>query len=77
MSGARNTLPFARLQALAARIHLLGPGPLAHLLTELANGAEPLSRFEAYARLAPLADFIAEWGGDQIPGLRVLNGGRQ
>jgi hypothetical protein len=66
-----------RLRFLAAKIHELGPGPLYYLLSELAAGADLLLRLEAYARLAPLADFIAALDGDRIPPLRVVNGSRQ
>ena len=34
---ARSTQPTVRLRALAARIHGLGPGPLAYLLAELVD----------------------------------------
>jgi hypothetical protein len=71
------TIPTARLRLLADRIHSLGPGPLFYLITELASGAEPLPRLEAYARLVPLAPFIAALDGDQLPGLRVISGGRR
>jgi len=71
------TLPPARLRLLAERIHGLGPGPLCYLLQELVDGAEPGPRLEAYARLAPLAEFIAALGADRLPQLRVVTGGRQ
>jgi hypothetical protein len=75
-AGAAMNIPTARLHYLASRIHGLGPAPLAYLLAELVEGADPLSRAEAYARLAPLAGFIAGLGGHRLPGLRVVNGGR-
>jgi hypothetical protein len=66
-----------RLCLLAARVHALGPGPLAHLLAELAAGARPMERIEAYARLEPLAGFIAALDGNELPGWRIIDGGRQ
>ena len=67
----------ARLRLLAERIHRLGPRPLHELMLELAAGAEAWPRFEAYAALSPLADFIAELGGDQLPpAVRLVGGGR-
>jgi hypothetical protein len=69
--------PPERLRLLAERIHALGPGPLYYLLAELAAGAEVWPRLEAYARLAPLAGFIAALDGDQLPRPRLIRGGRQ
>ena len=67
----------ARLQRLAAQIHSLGPRPFYELLRELDEGAELHPTLERYARLAPLAEFIASHGGDQFPpALRVVEGGR-
>jgi hypothetical protein len=57
----------ARLRLLAGRIHRLGPRPLYELLRELVDGAEVLPRLEANAALSPLASFIAELDGDQLP----------
>jgi hypothetical protein len=57
----------ARLRLLAEHIHRLGPRPLYELFRELADGAEVLPRLEAYAAIAPLAQFIAELDGDQLP----------
>ena len=74
---ARQHIPNARFRLLAERLHGLGPVPLAYLLAELVDGAKVLPRLEAYARLARLRDLIAAHGGDQPPGLRVVNGGRQ
>ena len=55
--------------------HQLGPRPLFELIFELANGAEVPPRLEAYADLAPLADFIAELGGDRLPpAVRLVRG---
>jgi hypothetical protein len=67
----------ARLRLLARRIHGLGPRPLYELLRELDAGAELGPRLEAYARLAPLADFIRAHGGDQLPVPRIIAGGRR
>jgi hypothetical protein len=69
-------IPDARLRYLARQIHRLGPHPLYHLLRELACGAPLGPRLEAYARLAPLAGFIAELGGDQMPQARIVGGRR-
>jgi hypothetical protein len=49
--------PSAALVRQAKAVHLLGPVPLAHLLAEL-QGADPSERVDAYARLAPIADFV-------------------
>jgi hypothetical protein len=57
----------ARLRLLAARIHALGERPLYELLVELDRGAPLEPRLEAYARLAPLAGFIRDHGGDRLP----------
>jgi hypothetical protein len=65
-----------RLQRLAAQIHTLGPRPLFELLRELDDGAELRPTLEAYARLAPLAEFIAANDGDDFKPLRVVGGGR-
>jgi hypothetical protein len=54
-----------RLRHLAPRIHALGVAPLHHLLCELAGGADPIDRAERYAALP--ADFIAAYGGDELP----------
>jgi hypothetical protein len=64
-----------RVRHLAEQIHSLGPRPLFELMAELAGGADPLPRFEAYARLDP--NIVAELGGDQFsPRLTVFKGGR-
>jgi hypothetical protein len=67
----------ARLRLLAEQIHRLGPRPLYEFLKELFAGADLGSRLEAYARIAPLAPFIAELNGDQARELHLVNGGRQ
>jgi len=57
-----------RLQLLAAQIHSLGPYPLFHLFVEIADGAQPLSRIERYARLSrERGPFIPALRGDQFP----------
>jgi hypothetical protein len=62
-----------RLRRLAAEIHALGPRPLFELLQELNTGAELASTLERYARLAPLAGFIAVNDGDRLaPALRAV-----
>ena len=70
-------IPRARLNLLAARIHSLGPRPLAELLDELQNGAAFANRVERYAGLAPLAHFIAALNGDHLPIPRAIRGGRR
>jgi hypothetical protein len=68
--------PRARLAYLAIRIHALGPRPLYELFRELEAGAPLIERLERYAALFPLADFILEHGGDRLPTLRSIPGGR-
>jgi hypothetical protein len=72
-----STITDARLRLLAERLHCLGPRPLFEFLKELFAGADITSRLEAYARLAPLAPFIAELDGDQARKLHLVNGGRR
>jgi hypothetical protein len=60
-------IPKSRVHLLAARIHDLGPRPLAELFIELLVGADPHDTLERYARLSPLAGFIAALGGDRLP----------
>jgi hypothetical protein len=74
---ARNEIPIARLQYLANRIHKLGPRPFYQLLCELADGAELATVLERYARLAPLAGFIASLNGDRLSSPVRLVGGRR
>ena len=54
-----------RLRYVAARSHALGPRPLFELMCEIAGGADPTARAEAYARLD--ADLVRELGGDVLP----------
>jgi hypothetical protein len=58
-------IPRSRLHLLAARVHDLGPRPLAELFLELLAGADPVVRIEVYAALP--ADFIRALGGDRLP----------
>ena len=69
--GLNKVLP-ERLRYLASRIHTLGPRALYELLCELQNGAPLHERLWAYARLAPLAPFIAALGGVHLPTLRPI-----
>jgi hypothetical protein len=57
----------ARLRLLTRQIYRLGERPLYELFRELDAGAPLQPRLEAYARLEPLADFIAALDGDQLP----------
>jgi hypothetical protein len=79
VSPVRNAskIPLSRLQYLARKIHGLGPRPLYELLCELADGAELASALERYARLGPLAGFVAGLGGDQLPPPARIVGGRR
>jgi hypothetical protein len=56
-----------RLRCLAPRIHVLGVRPLYELLCEIAGGADPISRAEAYAALTLHADLLAAYGGRELP----------
>ena len=56
-----------RLRHLARQIHALGERPLYELFLELERGAELHDTLERYARLFPLAEFIAAFGGDRLP----------
>lgn len=57
----------ARLRFLARQTHRLGERPLYELLLEVRDGADLWDRLEAYARLAPIAGFVVEHGGDRLP----------
>jgi hypothetical protein len=70
----RTALPDVRLRHLARQVHSLGERPLFELLKELAAGADPVERFERYARLP--ADVIAAHGGDVFQPHRLIEGGR-
>jgi hypothetical protein len=54
-----------RLRYVADRIYALGPRPLFELMCELAGGADPLQRFETYARLD--SDIVNDLGGCELP----------
>jgi hypothetical protein len=60
---------------LARKIRRLGERPLYELLLELSSGAPLHERLERYAALP--ADFIAALGGDRLPPLRSMRGGRK
>jgi hypothetical protein len=68
-------IPKSRVHLLAARVHVLGPAPLAELFIEILAGANPHDALERYAGLEHLADFIAALGGDRLPQPRVVAGG--
>jgi len=70
MRGARDN---PRLRHVAQQIHDLGARPLFELLAELVDGGgeQVLDRLERYASLP--ADFIADYGGRNLPGLQVLS----
>ena len=77
MTALSTAIPDARLRLLTDRLHRLGPRPLYEFLRELRDGADLLPRLEAYARIAPLAGFIAELEGHQARDLFLVNGSRQ
>jgi hypothetical protein len=62
-----NRIPETRLRHLARQVHSLGERALFELFRELEAGAEPHDALERYARLSPLAGFIAANGGDRLP----------
>jgi hypothetical protein len=63
-------IPKSRVHLLAARIHDLGPRPLAELLYEILSGADPLSRIERYAALDPT--IVAAVGASDLPKMRSV-----
>jgi len=65
----------ARLRYLSAQLHALGPRATFELLREIDAGAPLQPRLEAYAALSDYRDFIADNGGDRLPGLRIIRGG--
>jgi hypothetical protein len=66
-------VPAPRLQHLARQIHSLGERPLYECLLELDRGADLRPTLERFARLAPLAGFIAENGGRDFPKMRAVS----
>jgi len=68
--------PPARLRRLAAALHSLGERALYEYLLEVADGADHWARLERYAKLAPLASFIAANDGDRLAPLRIVGGRR-
>ena len=71
-----NSVPAPRLQHLVRQIHALGERPLYELFLELERGADLHNTLERYARLSPLAEFIAALGGDRFAKPFVVRGGR-
>jgi hypothetical protein len=69
-------IPHERLAYLARKIYPLGERPLYELLVELAAGRELGPVLESYARIAPLADFIAALDGDRLPPPKIVAGRR-
>lgn len=61
-----SSIPKSRVHLLAARIHDLGPRPLAELFVELLAGADPHETLERYGRLSTLTEFIAALNGDRL-----------
>jgi hypothetical protein len=57
---------------MAAQIHSLGPRPLYEMLAELDAGKPFHPTLEAYARLEPLADFIAALDGHEFASARLV-----
>jgi hypothetical protein len=68
--------PLPRLRRLAAELHSLGERPLFEFLLEVSQGADPWERLERYAKLAPLAEFIAVHDGDRLPPAARIVGSR-
>ena len=60
-----------RVQLLARKVHRLGERPFFELMCELAGGADPLPRLEAYAALD--VDVVRALGGaDLAPTIRSV-----
>jgi len=64
-----------RLMRLAAQLHELGPRATYELFLELIEGAPLMERLEVYCRLDP--DVLRALGGDRLPAVRVVAGGRR
>jgi hypothetical protein len=62
-------IPKSRVHLLAARVHHLGPRPLAELFCEILSGADPLARIERYAELDPA--IVGAVGGRDLPKMRA------
>jgi hypothetical protein len=60
-------MPFCLLYRLGERL-------VSEYLREIITGADPVVRLARYVVLP--ADFIAAFGGDQLPGPRTVTGGR-
>jgi hypothetical protein len=67
----------SRLRLLARQMYSLGERPLFEYLAEIIAGSDPVARLEAYARLSPLAEFIAVNDGDRLAPPRLFRGGRR
>jgi len=60
----------ARRKYVVARLHALGPAPLAYFLAEIEGGADIRGTLETYAALP--AEFIAAFGGDRFAQFLIL-----
>jgi len=69
-SGARRP----RRRYLVAKLHALGPAPLAHFVAEIEAGADINATLEQYARLP--ADFVRAYGGNEFAAPFIIDGGR-
>ena len=73
----RGPVPPERLRYLARTLYGLGERPLHEFLREVLDGRDVRDHLEAYARLAPYADFIASIGGDRLQPPHAIEGGRE
>ena len=62
----------ADLKRLCAHLHRVGERSVYEFVREVAGGADPIARLEAYERLDPA--ILAYLGGDRIP---LIEGARQ
>jgi hypothetical protein len=69
---ALSAADLARRRRLVAKLHMLGPAPLAHFVAEVEAGADINATLEQYALLR--ADFVRPYGGDRFPELFAING---
>jgi N6-adenosine-specific RNA methylase IME4 len=67
-------IPLERLRYLAGRLHSLGERPVFEFLHQIDRSAPLVETREVYARIAPLAGFIREHGGDLLPALAPRQG---